>query len=66
MCSAAQSSVAVQRLRYFWYLLAIAATFGRAATHGNVSANDQRTIPLQIRALQECVVRRGWTVGPAG
>ncbi|HTF25895.1 MAG TPA: hypothetical protein VK937_18620 [Candidatus Limnocylindria bacterium] len=41
------------------------ANMFRAGLDARVSTNDQRTIPLQIRALQECVVRRGWTVGPA-
>jgi DNA invertase Pin-like site-specific DNA recombinase len=34
----------------------------RAAIYARVSTNDQQTIPLQIRALREYAVRRGWTI----
>jgi DNA invertase Pin-like site-specific DNA recombinase len=34
----------------------------RAGLYARVSTNDQQTIPLQIRALREYVVRRGWTI----
>src|ERR1700693_5362516 len=34
----------------------------RAGLYARVSANDQQTIPLQIRALREYAVRRGWTI----
>jgi DNA invertase Pin-like site-specific DNA recombinase len=34
----------------------------RAGLYARVSTNDQQTIPLQIRALREYAVRRGWTV----
>jgi putative DNA-invertase from lambdoid prophage Rac len=30
--------------------------------YARVSTNDQQTIPLQIRALREYAVRRGWTI----
>src|SRR5438045_6094800 len=33
-----------------------------AGTYARVSTNDQQTIPLQIRALREYAVRRGWTI----
>ena len=34
----------------------------RAALYARVSTNDQQSIPLQVRALREYVVRRGWTM----
>ena len=34
----------------------------RAGLYARVSTNDQQTIPLQIRALREYAVRRGWTI----
>src|SRR3989441_11518992 len=34
----------------------------RAGLYARVSTNDQQTIPLQIRALREYTVRRGWTI----
>src|SRR5947207_12874763 len=34
----------------------------RAGLYARVSTSDQQTIPLQIRALQEYAVRRGWTI----
>jgi putative DNA-invertase from lambdoid prophage Rac len=34
----------------------------RAALYARVSTNDQQTVPLQIRALREYAVRRGWTI----
>jgi DNA invertase Pin-like site-specific DNA recombinase len=34
----------------------------RAGLYARVSTNDQQTIPLQIRALSEYAVRRGWTI----
>src|ERR1700733_10957349 len=34
----------------------------RAALYARVSTFDQHTIPLQIRALREYAVRRGWTI----
>ena len=34
----------------------------RAGLYARVSTNDQQTIPLQLRALQQYAVRRGWTV----
>src|ERR1017187_310923 len=36
----------------------------RAGLYAPVSTNDQQTIPLQIRALRESAVRRGWTLAP--
>src|SRR5216683_3074674 len=34
----------------------------RAGLYARVSTNDQQTIPLQIRALREYAVRRGWII----
>ena len=34
----------------------------RVGLYARVSTNDQQTIPLQIRALREYAVRRGWTI----
>src|SRR3981081_1200638 len=34
----------------------------RAGLYARVSTDDQQTIPLQIRALREYTVRRGWTI----
>ena len=34
----------------------------RAGLYARVSTHDQQTIPLQIRALREYAVRRGWTI----
>jgi DNA invertase Pin-like site-specific DNA recombinase len=34
----------------------------RAGLYARVSTNDQQTIPLQIRALREYAVRRGWNI----
>jgi DNA invertase Pin-like site-specific DNA recombinase len=34
----------------------------RAGIYARVSTNDQQTIPLQIVALREYAVRRGWTI----
>ena len=34
----------------------------RAGLYARVSTNDQQTIPLQIRALRDYAVRRGWTI----
>jgi putative DNA-invertase from lambdoid prophage Rac len=34
----------------------------RAGLYARISTSDQQTIPLQIRALQEYAVRRGWTI----
>jgi DNA invertase Pin-like site-specific DNA recombinase len=34
----------------------------RAGLYARVSTNDQQTIPLQIRALREYAIRRGWTI----
>ena len=39
-----------------------AAKMFRAALYARVSTDDQQTIPLQIRALREYAVRRGWTI----
>jgi putative DNA-invertase from lambdoid prophage Rac len=34
----------------------------RAGIYARVSTNDQQTVPLQIRALREYAIRRGWTI----
>lgn len=34
----------------------------RAGLYARVSTSDQQTIPLQIRALREYAIRRGWTI----
>ena len=34
----------------------------RAGLYARVSTNDQQTISLQVRALREYAVRRGWTI----
>src|SRR5450756_1019794 len=39
-----------------------AAKMFRAGLYARVSTSDQQTVPLQIRALREYAVRRGWTV----
>jgi len=33
-----------------------------AGIYARVSTTDQQTVPLQIRALREYAVRRGWTI----
>jgi DNA invertase Pin-like site-specific DNA recombinase len=38
-----------------------AKTF-RAGLYARVSTSDQQTVPLQIRALRDYAVRRGWTI----
>lgn len=39
-----------------------AKTALRAGLYARVSTNDQQTLPMQLRALREYAVRRGWTV----
>src|ERR1700722_17894740 len=34
----------------------------RVALYARVSTHDQQTLPLQIRALNECAAKRGWTI----
>jgi putative DNA-invertase from lambdoid prophage Rac len=34
----------------------------RAGLYARVSTDDQQTIPLQMRAMREYVMRRGWTI----
>src|SRR5579862_8178074 len=34
----------------------------RAGLYARVSTNDQRTLPMQGRAMREYAVRRGWTI----
>jgi DNA invertase Pin-like site-specific DNA recombinase len=32
----------------------------RAGLYARVSTNDQQTLPMQLRAMREYAVRRGW------
>src|SRR5580658_8312481 len=34
----------------------------RAGLYARVSTNDQQTLPMQSRAMQEYAARRGWTI----
>ena len=34
----------------------------RVGLYARVSTNDQQTLPMQIRAMREYAVRRGWTI----
>ena len=34
----------------------------RAGLYARVSTNDQQTLPMQSRAMQEYAGRRGWTI----
>lgn len=34
----------------------------RAGLYARVSTLDQQTLPMQMRALREYVLKRGWTV----
>ena len=34
----------------------------RVGLYARVSTHDQQTLPLQIRAMREYAVRRGWTI----
>lgn len=59
--AAKQASEKPQSPRVFGQARKPAKMF-RAGIYARVSTNDQQTIPLQIRALREYAVRRGWTV----
>jgi hypothetical protein len=36
----------------------------RVGLYARVSTQDQKTLPLQIRAMREYAATRGWTIGP--
>ena len=59
--AAKQASEQVKSPRVFGQARKPAKMF-RAGLYARVSTNDQQTIPLQIRALREYSVRRGWTI----
>ena len=59
--AAKQASEKSKSHRVFGQLRKPAKMF-RAGLYARVSTSDQQTIPLQIRALREYAVRRGWTV----
>jgi DNA invertase Pin-like site-specific DNA recombinase len=59
--AAKQASEKVKSPRVFGQARKPAKMF-RAGLYARVSTNDQQTIPLQIRALREYAVRRGWTI----
>jgi putative DNA-invertase from lambdoid prophage Rac len=59
--SAKQASEKAKSPRVFGQARKPAKMF-RAGIYARVSTNDQQTIPLQIRALREYTVQRGWTI----
>ena len=59
--AAKQASTKANSPRVFGQARKSAKMF-RAGLYARVSTNDQQTIPLQIRALREYAVRRGWTI----
>ena len=59
--AAKQASKKAESRRVFGHARKSAKMF-RAGLYARVSTNDQQTIPLQIRALREYAVRRGWTI----
>ena len=59
--AAKQASEKAESRRVFGQARKSAKMF-RAGLYARVSTNDQQTIPLQIRALREYAVRRGWTI----
>ena len=59
--AAKQASEKVKSRRVFGQTRKSAKMF-RAGLYARVSTSDQQTIPLQIRALREYAVRRGWTI----
>jgi DNA invertase Pin-like site-specific DNA recombinase len=48
--------------RVFGHLARRLKTPFRAGLYARVSTQDQRTIPMQTRALREYAARRGWTI----
>src|SRR6202790_437873 len=58
---AKQASEKTKSRRVFGHARKPAKTF-RAGVYARVSTSDQQTVPLQIRALREYAVRRGWTI----
>ena len=63
--AARQASEKTKSRRVFGHARKPAKMF-RAGLYARVSTDDQQTIPLQIRALREYAVRRGWTIRLAG
>src|SRR5450759_4931999 len=59
--AAKQASKKAESRRVFGQARKSAKMF-RTGLYARVSTNDQQTIPLQIRALREYAVRRGWTI----
>jgi putative DNA-invertase from lambdoid prophage Rac len=59
--AAKQASEKVKSRRVFGQTRKPAKMF-RAGLYARVSTSDQQTIPLQIRALRDYAVRRGWTI----
>jgi DNA invertase Pin-like site-specific DNA recombinase len=59
--AAKQASEKAKSRRVFGQARKSAKMF-RAGLYARVSTNDQQTVPLQIRALREYAVRRGWTI----
>jgi len=59
--SAKRASEKAKSLRVFGQARKPTKMF-RAGLYARVSTSDQQTIPLQIRALREYAVRRGWTI----
>jgi DNA invertase Pin-like site-specific DNA recombinase len=59
--SAKRASEKAKSRRVFGHARKPAKMF-RAGLYARVSTSDQQTIPLQIRALREYAVRRGWTI----
>src|SRR5450759_519534 len=59
--AAKQASEKAESRRVFGQARKSAKMF-RAGLYARVSTNDQQTIPLQIRALREYAVRRGWPI----
>src|ERR1017187_9375698 len=59
--AAKQASTKANSPRVFGHRRKHPKTF-RVGLYARVSTFDQPTIPLQIRALREYVVRRGWTI----
>src|SRR2546421_6806390 len=59
--AAKQASEKAKSPRVFGHARKPAKMF-RAGIYAHVTTNDQQTVPLQIRALREYAVRRGWTI----
>jgi putative DNA-invertase from lambdoid prophage Rac len=59
--AAKRASEKAKSPRVFGQARKLAKVF-RAGLYARVSTNDQQTVPLQIRALREYAIRRGWTI----